>query len=114
MNVPRIPEFSCDRLYQQAIEDDQAKQYLPDPSADGKRKYLASSSSTVSATHAFVANFSLVIGTISPDYFITAIQDCYKKRKVQHDLQTEQYIKISTEMMNLVGASSRTSKGKPS
>ena len=76
--------------------------------------YLASSSSTVSATHAFVANFSLVIGTISPDYFITAIQDCYKKRKEQHEIRTEQYIEMSTEMMNLVGASSRTSKGKPS
>ena len=37
VNVPRIPEFSCDRLYQQAINDEQAKAYLPDPSADGKR-----------------------------------------------------------------------------
>ena len=36
-NVPRIPEFSCDRLYQQAIEDPQAKMYLPDPGPNGKR-----------------------------------------------------------------------------
>ena len=37
VEVPRIPEFSCDKLYQQAIDDPQAKQYLPDPSADCKR-----------------------------------------------------------------------------
>ena len=44
VNVPKIAEFACDRLYQQAITDDQAKVYLPEPSADGKRnisrKYL--------------------------------------------------------------------------
>ena len=53
----------------------------------------------------------LVIATISPNYFITAIQDAYKKRKEKHDEQTQQYIEMSTEMMNLVGASSRLSKG---
>ena len=37
VNVPRIPEFACGRLYQAAIEDDQAKLYLPDAGLDGKR-----------------------------------------------------------------------------
>ena len=55
-----------------------------------------------------------MIGTISPDYFITSIQEAYRKRKEKHDLQTEQYIEMSTEMMNLVGASNRVSKGKHS
>ena len=53
-----------------------------------------------------------MIGTISPDYFITAIQEAYRKRKERHALQTEQYIEMSPEMMSLVGASNQISKGK--
>ena len=88
--------------------------YLLDPSADGKRnisrKYLFNGKFLYSLTPVTF----LVIVTISPDYFITSIQEAYRKRKEKHDLQTEQYIEMSTEMMNLVGASSRTSKYKPS
>ena len=88
--------------------------YLLDPSADGKRnisrKYLLNGKLIYSLSPVTF----LVIGTISPDYFITSIQEAYRKRKEKHDLQTEQYIKMSTEMMNLVGASSRISKGKHS
>ena len=40
-----------------------------------------------------------VIGTLSPNYFLNEIQQAYKKRKEKHDLQTEQYIEISAEMM---------------
>ncbi len=37
VNVPRIKEFCCETLYKQAINDAEARQYLPDPTADGKR-----------------------------------------------------------------------------
>ena len=40
-----------------------------------------------------------MIGTISPDYFITAIAEAYRVRKEKHDNQTEQYIEMSAEMM---------------
>ena len=52
-----------------------------------------------------------MIGTISPDYFITAIQEAYRKRKERHALQTEQYIEMRPEMKFLVGASNQISKG---
>ena len=37
VNVPRIPEFQCDRLYQACLEDSTARMYIPEPAADGKR-----------------------------------------------------------------------------
>ena len=44
VNIPRIAEFNCDRLYKQALDDPMAALYLPDPSSDGKsnvsRKFL--------------------------------------------------------------------------
>ena len=55
-----------------------------------------------------------VISTLSPNYFLNEIQVAYKKRKERHDLQTEQYIEMCPEMMQLVGASNRVSKGKHS
>ena len=55
-----------------------------------------------------------MIGTISPDYFITSIQEAYRKRKELHQNKTEQYIEMSAEMMNLVSGSNRVSKGKRS
>ena len=54
----------------------------------------------------------LVIGTLNPDYFINEIQFAYKQRKEKHDNQTEQFIEMCPEMMQLVGASNRKSKGK--
>ena len=56
----------------------------------------------------------LVIGTLRPNYFIGEIQQAYKNRKEKHDLKTEQYIEMCPEMMQLVGASNRVSKGKHS
>ena len=55
-----------------------------------------------------------MIGTISPDYFITSIQEAYRKRKELHQNKTEQYIEMSVDMMNLVSGSNRVSKGKRS
>ena len=55
-----------------------------------------------------------MIGTISPDYFITSIQEAYRKRKELHQNKTEQYIEMSADMMNLVSGSNRVSKGKRS
>ena len=55
-----------------------------------------------------------VIGTLRPNYFIGEIQQAYKNRKEKHDLKTEQYIEMCPEMMQLVGASNRVSKGKHS
>ena len=53
-----------------------------------------------------------MIGTISPDYFITSIQKAY--RKELHQNKTEQYIEMCPDMMNLVNGSNRVSKGKRS
>ena len=55
-----------------------------------------------------------MIGTISPDYFITSIQEAYRKRKEKHDTKTEQFIEMSAEMMQLVSSSNQISKGKTS
>ena len=55
-----------------------------------------------------------MIGTISPDYFITSIQEAYRKRKELHQNKTEQYIEMCLDMMNLVSGSNRVSKGKRS
>ena len=55
-----------------------------------------------------------MIGTISPDYFITSIQEAYRKRKEMHQNKTEQYIEMCPDMMNLVSGSNRVSKGKRS
>jgi hypothetical protein len=35
--VPRYEEFNCDLLYRQALEDENAKRYLPDPSGNRRR-----------------------------------------------------------------------------
>ena len=114
MNVPRIAEFSCDRLYEQAIEDPEAKLYLPDAGADGKRnisrKFLFNGKLLCSLT----PDAFLVIGTLRPNYFINEIQQAYKKRKEKHDTKTEQFIEMSAEMMQLVSASNQVSKGKHS
>ena len=49
VTVPRIPESSCEKLYLAAIDDLDAKVYLPDPGLDRKRnvsrKYLFNSKS---------------------------------------------------------------------
>ena len=37
VNVPRLNEFAASKLYKAAIDDAEAKLYLPDPGADGKR-----------------------------------------------------------------------------
>jgi hypothetical protein len=37
INLPRLREFSADRLYDIAIEDQQLAQYLPAPTDKGKR-----------------------------------------------------------------------------
>ena len=86
----------------------------PTPAPTASATSLGSSSSTVQCYSLSLTQVCLVIGTISPDYFITAIQEAYRKRKEQHNLQTEQYIEMSTEMMQLVGSSNRVAKGKHS
>ena len=59
-----------------------------------------------------LTNALLVLDTISPDYFITSIQEAYRKRKEQHQTKTKQYIEMSAEMFELVGASNSIAKGK--
>ena len=53
-----------------------------------------------------------MIGTLRPNYFINEIQQAYKKRKEKHDTKTEQYIEMSAEMFELVGASNSIAKGR--
>ena len=37
VNVPRIKEFCCETLYQAALDDAEARTFLPEPTPDGKR-----------------------------------------------------------------------------
>jgi hypothetical protein len=37
VNVPKLEEFQTERLYKLALENPDARQYLPEPSANGKR-----------------------------------------------------------------------------
>ena len=37
VNVPRIREFDCNMLYKQAMGDETARRYLPEPTPEGKR-----------------------------------------------------------------------------
>ena len=69
-------------------------------------------SSTVSHFTVYSSTACVVIGTLKPRYFIDEIQAAYKKRKEKHDLKTEQFIEMSSEMMSLVSNSNQISKGK--
>ena len=55
VTVPRLNDFNADRLYKQAMEDEQARMYLPDTTNDAhrpcSRKFLFDVSSPLVRMH---------------------------------------------------------------
>ena len=74
VNVPRIPEFSCDRLYKQAIEDPEASLYLPDPGADGKRNVSRKFLFNGECLCCLLTTVNASDRDLRPTYFINEIQ----------------------------------------
>ena len=117
VTVPKLKEFNSQQLYEQALQDEKTRDYLPDREGFSRNKPVGRSFVFNVSLHHTLYSTALtlrlqIINSRNPGFFEERIKRAYRDRRENESLSSTKFIDVDSSLLQLIKDSNYVSKGK--